>query len=143
MNARLICSNCVMDTSDSRITFDDKGVCDHCRTFYAKVLPNWHTDARGERELRAMVEQIKARGRGKDFDCIIGMSGGIDSSYLTYVASEFGLRPLVFHVDAGWNSQEAVNNIEKLVDKLGLDLYTEVIDWEEMRDLQLCGESSA
>jgi N-acetyl sugar amidotransferase len=126
-----------MDTTDSRISFDAKGICDHCRTFYSQVLPNWHTDERGERELRALVETIKASGRGKDFDCIIGMSGGIDSSYLTYIATEFGLRPLVFHVDAGWNSQEAVNNIEKLVDKLGLDLYTEVIDWEEMRDLQL------
>jgi N-acetyl sugar amidotransferase len=85
-----------------------------------------------------MVATIKAAGSGKDFDCIIGMSGGIDSSYLTYVAKEtMGLRPLVFHVDAGWNSQEAVNNIERLVDKLGLDLFTEVIDWEEMRDLQL------
>jgi N-acetyl sugar amidotransferase len=85
-----------------------------------------------------LAEKIKQAGVGKDFDCIIGMSGGIDSSYLTYVAKEhFGLRPLVFHVDAGWNSQEAVNNIEKLVDGLGLDLYTEVIDWEEMRDLQL------
>ena len=132
-----ICSNCVMDTSDSLITFDDQGVCDHCRTFKADVLPHWHTDERGERELRTMVETIKAQGQGKDFDCIIGMSGGIDSSYLTYVATQFGLRPLVFHVDAGWNSQEAVNNIEKLIDKLGLDLYTEVIDWEEMRDLQL------
>jgi N-acetyl sugar amidotransferase len=126
-----------MDTSDSRITFDANGVCDHCQTFRSKVLPNWHTDQRGEQELRALVEKIKASGRSKDFDCIIGMSGGIDSSYLTYIATEFGLRPLVFHVDAGWNSQEAVNNIEKLVDKLGLDLYTEVIDWEEMRDLQL------
>ncbi|BBJ00642.1 LPS biosynthesis protein WbpG [Ferrigenium kumadai] len=85
-----------------------------------------------------LVEKIKRAGVGKDFDCIIGMSGGIDSSYLTYIAKEtLGLRPLVFHVDAGWNSQEAVNNIEKLVDGLGLDLYTEVIDWEEMRDLQL------
>jgi N-acetyl sugar amidotransferase len=126
-----------MDTTDSAITFDGKGVCDHCRTFFEKVKPNWHTDERGERELRAMVEEIKSSGKGKDFDCIIGMSGGIDSSYLTYIATEFGLRPLVFHVDAGWNSQEAVNNIEKLVDQLGLDLYTEVIDWEEMRDLQL------
>ncbi len=126
-----------MDTTDAAITFDDKGVCDHCRTFFTSVLPNWHTDDRGERELRSMVEQIKVRGKGKDFDCIIGMSGGIDSSYLTHVATEFGLRPLVFHVDAGWNSQEAVNNIEKLVDQLGLDLYTEVIDWDEMRDLQL------
>lgn len=132
-----ICTQCVMDTTDSAITFDAQGVCDHCRTFRDKVLPNWHPDERGERELRALVQRIKAAGTGKDFDCIIGMSGGIDSSYLTYIATEFGLRPLVFHVDAGWNSQEAVNNIEKLVDKLGLDLYTEVIDWEEMRDLQL------
>jgi N-acetyl sugar amidotransferase len=102
------------------------------------VLPNWHTNARGWDELQRIVDRIKAAGRGKDFDCIMGMSGGVDSSYLTYVAKELlGLRPLVFHVDAGWNSQEAVNNIEQLVDKLGLDLFTEVIDWEEMRDLQL------
>ena len=132
-----ICTTCVMDTTDSQITFDERGVCDHCRTFFSQVKPNWHTDERGERALRALVDQIKAAGQGKDFDCIVGMSGGIDSSYLTYIATEFGLRPLVFHVDAGWNSQEAVNNIEKLVDALGLDLYTEVIDWGEMRDLQL------
>lgn len=137
MRTPQVCINCVMDTSDTRITFDSFGVCDHCRTFRNKILPNWHTDERGERRLRALVAEIKASGRGKDFDCIIGMSGGIDSSYLTHVATEFGLRPLVFHVDAGWNSQEAVNNIEKLVDRLGLDLYTEVIDWDEMRDLQL------
>lgn len=126
-----------MDTTDSKIVFDASGVCDHCLTFERKVKPNWHPDARGRAELQALVAKIKAAGRGKDFDCIIGMSGGIDSSYLTHVATEFGLRPLVFHVDAGWNSQEAVNNIERLIDKLGLDLYTEVIDWEEMRDLQL------
>lgn len=137
MSSPTICSNCVMDTTDSAILFDEKGVCDHCNTFYNKIKPNWHTGERGERELRQLVEQIKSSGRGRDFDCIIGLSGGIDSSYLTYVATEFGLRPLVFHVDAGWNSQEAVNNIERLVDKLGLDLYTEVIDWPEMRDLQL------
>jgi len=133
-----ICTNCVMDTSDSRITFDSRGVCDHCTTFYTKVQPNWHTDERGRVVLDRMVESIRREGAGKDFDCIIGVSGGVDSSYLTYVAKEdLGLRPLVFHVDAGWNSQAAVNNIEKLVDGLGLDLYTEVIDWEEMRDLQL------
>jgi len=126
-----------MDTTDSAIVFDDKGVCDHCNTFDTKIKPNWFTGERGENELRQLVQNIKASGKGKDFDCIIGMSGGIDSSYLTYIATEFGLRPLVFHVDAGWNSQEAVNNIEKLVDKLGLDLYTEVIDWAEMRDIQL------
>lgn len=137
MSKHMICSNCVMDTTDSQISFDEHGVCDHCNTFYSKVKPNWHTGERGRSELRVLVEKIKASGRDRDFDCIIGMSGGIDSSYLTYIATEFGLRPLVFHVDAGWNSQEAVNNIEKLVDKLGLDLYTEVIDWAEMRDLQL------
>jgi len=127
-----------MDTSDSKISFDTKGICDHCNTFYKKVLPNWHTEEKGRQALEKIVSKIKEAGEGKDFDCIIGMSGGIDSSYLTYIASkELGLRPLVFHVDAGWNSQEAVNNIEKLVDKQGLDLYTEVIDWEEMRDLQL------
>ena len=133
-----ICNNCVMDSSDSEIIFDEKGVCDHCNTFYAKIRPNWSTDKNGQKQLQQLVGKIKQAGKGKDFDCIIGMSGGIDSSYLTYLAKEkMGLRPLVFHVDAGWNSQEAVNNIEKLVDKLGLDLYTEVIDWEEMKDLQL------
>lgn len=134
---RQICTNCVMDTTDSAIVFDDKGVCDHCNTFYSKVKPNWHTDERGRAALDRMVEKIRADGQGKDFDCIIGMSGGIDSSYLTYAAKELlGLRPLVFHVDAGWNSQIAVNNIERVVDGLGLDLFTEVIDWEEMKDLQ-------
>lgn len=133
-----VCTNCVMDTSDSMIVFDENGVCDHCRTFHTKILPNWHTDENGRRELEKTVQKIKQAGAGKDFDCIIGMSGGVDSSYLTYLAKkELGLRPLVFHVDAGWNSQEAVNNIEKLVDKLELDLYTEVIDWDEIRDLQL------
>lgn len=132
------CANCVMDTSDSKIEFDENGVCDHCRSFYSHTLPNWHTDDRGRQQLERMVVDIKRAGQGKDFDCIIGMSGGIDSSYLTYIAkAELGLRPLVFHVDAGWNSQIAVNNIEKIVDGLGLDLYTEVIDWEEMKDLQL------
>ena len=93
---------------------------------------------KGFAELQTLVKKIKKDGEGKDFDCIIGMSGGIDSSFLVYIAKEkLGLRPLVFHVDAGWNSQVAVNNIERIVDHLGLDLYTEVIDWEEMKDLQL------
>jgi N-acetyl sugar amidotransferase len=127
-----------MDTTDSRIVFDEKGVCDHCNTFYGDVLPNWRTGERGERELEALVARIKEDGKNRDFDCIVGMSGGIDSSHLLYLAKEkMGLRPLVFHVDAGWNSQEAVNNIQRLVDALGLDLFTEVINWEEMKDLQL------
>lgn len=133
-----ICRNCVMDTSDSKIVFDADGVCDHCITYRRDILPNWHTDEVGARELAGKVDEIRAGGKGRDFDCIIGMSGGIDSSYLLYLTVEkLGLRPLVFHVDAGWNSQIAVNNIERLVDKLGLDLFTEVIDWEEMKDLQM------
>lgn len=127
-----------MDTSDSSIEFDDQGVCVYCNNFHHSIVPNWHTDERGEKELFKTVEKIKAQGKGKDFDCIIGLSGGLDSSYLTYIAKEkLGLRPLLFHVDAGWNTDQAVGNIEKLVDGLGLDLYTEVIDWEEIKDLQV------
>ena len=133
-----ICTNCVMDTSDSKITFDEKGVCDHCNTYYKDIEPVWNYGKGREKELSSMVDKIKASSKSKDFDCILGMSGGIDSSYLLYLAKEkLGLRPLVFHVDAGWNTQLAVNNIERLVDKLNLDLFTEVINWEEMKDLQL------
>jgi N-acetyl sugar amidotransferase len=133
-----ICKNCVMDTSDPKIRFDEKGRCDHCNTFHEKVLPRWQPNEAGRKILQKKVAQIKKAGAGKNFDCIIGISGGADSSYLTYVAKEqLGLRPLVFHVDGGWNSQIAVNNIEMLVDKLGLELFTVVIDWKEMRDLQL------
>lgn len=133
-----VCKNCVMDTTDSKIIFDDKGVCDHCRTFYLDILPAWNNGEGKEREVKAIVEKIKDSSKNKEFDCIIGMSGGIDSSYLVYLAKEkMGLNPLVFHVDAGWNSQIAVNNIERIVDALDLELFTEVINWEEMKDLQL------
>lgn len=133
-----ICTNCIMDTSDSNIVFDENGVCDHCNDFYQNVKPNWHPDEIGKTELKELVKKIKAEGKGKDFDCILGMSGGVDSSYLLHLAvKELGLRPLVFHVDGGWNSELAVHNIQVMVDKLGLDLYTEVINWEEMKDFQL------
>ncbi|WP_417583096.1 N-acetyl sugar amidotransferase [Pelagibacterium sp.] len=133
-----ICTNCVMDTSDSKIEFDEHGVCDHCRGFKGDVLPNWHPNDDGKAMFRAQVEKIKEAGKGHAFDCIMGMSGGLDSSYLLHLAvSEFNLRPLVFHVDGGWNTDLAVNNIQVLVEGLGLDLYTEVINWEEMRDFQL------
>ncbi len=133
-----VCANCIMDTSDSTIAFDERGWCVYCNNFHNNIRPNWHTDERGERKLLEAAEKIKALGKGKDFDCIIGLSGGLDSSYLTYIAKEkLGLRPLLFHVDAGWNTDQAVGNIEKLVDGLGLDLYTEVINWEEIKDLQV------
>ena len=134
----IICTNCVMDTTDSKIVFDKNGICDHCNTFYNSIKPFWNPNEKGNKELMKLIEKIKCEGKGKDFDCLMGMSGGIDSSFLLFkMVTEYGLRPLVFHVDAGWNSQIAVNNIERLVDGLGLDLYTEVINWEEMKDLQL------
>ncbi len=133
-----ICANCIMDTSDSNITFDARGWCDYCNNYHQNILPNWHTDERGAKRIAEQVEQIKKDGQGRDHDCLIGISGGVDSSYVTYLAkAKFGLRPLLFHVDAGWNSQQAVNNIEKLVDGLGVDLHTEVVNWEEMKDLQI------
>jgi len=136
--SRRICANCIMDTSDSNITFDSRGWCDYCNNYHTNILPNWHTDERGEAEILRQVQRIKHDGRGRDHDCLLGISGGVDSSYLAYLAKEkFGLRPLIFHVDAGWNSQQAVHNIEKVVDGLGLDLHTEVVNWLEMKDLQL------
>lgn len=133
-----ICTNCVMDTSDTQISFDENGVCDHCRGFKEHVEPNWFPNEEGERRFAAVVEKIKEDGKGRDFDCILGMSGGLDSSFLLHKAvKDFGLRPLVFHVDGGWNTDIAVSNIQSLVDGLGLDLYTEVINWNEMRDFQL------
>lgn len=133
-----ICTKTIMDTSDPGIAFDENGISDYYHNFHQNILPNWHTDERAEQELMKIAEKIKKEGVGKDFDCIIGMSGGLDSSYAVYIAKEkMGLRPLIFHVDAGWNTQQAVSNIEKVVDGLGLDLYTEVINWEEMKDLQV------
>lgn len=127
-----------MDTTAPHIKFDENGRCDYCNNYYDNILPNWHPDDIGETQIQSVISKIKRDGKGKKHDCLIGLSGGVDSSYVAYVAKvKFGLRPMLFHVDAGWNSQEAVNNIEKLVDGLGLDLYTEVINWEEMKDLQL------
>lgn len=133
-----ICTNCIMDTSDPEIEFDDRGVCDHCTHFHRVILPRWHTDERGARELQKVVDRIRKTGRKRPHDCLLGISGGVDSSYLAYIAKErLGLRPLLFHVDTGWNSLESVSNIERLVDGLGLDLHTEVVNWEEMKDFQL------
>lgn len=133
-----ICKNCIMDTSDKTIDFDDNGQCIYCNNFYKNIFPVWNNGKGRENVLLNEVKKIKKEGIGKEFDCIIGVSGGLDSSYLTYIAKEkLGLRPLLFHVDAGWNTDKAVGNIEKLVDGLGLNLYTEVINWEEIKDLQV------
>jgi len=126
-----------MDTSDPDIVFDECGVSDYYHNFQNNIIPNWYTDERGYKQLMEIAEKIKKEGREKDFDCIIGLSGGLDSSFTAYVAKEImGIRPLLFHVDAGWNTDKAVGNIEKLCKGLGLELFTEVINWEEMKDLQ-------
>jgi len=127
-----------MDTTDSRITFDENGVCDYCNDFHRRIEPSWHPDAQGEAELERIAARIRHEGRNKPFDCIIGLSGGTDSSYLTYLAkAKLGLRPLIYLVDTGWNLNVAVENIERLVKGLDLELFTEVVNWNEMRDLQL------
>ncbi len=126
-----------MDDSDPAIAFDIDGLCSHCRTFDLVTREGWHPDAEGSRIWASMLEQIRASGQRMDYDCILGLSGGVDSSYLAIKCKEWNLRPLVVHVDAGWNSELAVGNIEKIVKYCNFDLHTVVIDWEEMRDLQL------
>lgn len=133
-----ICTRCVMDSSDPDIRFDARGVCSHCENFDQEIKPSWIGGCDNNKSLIEMGEEIKARNKDKDFDCIIGLSGGLDSSYAAYIAVEkMGLRPLLFHVDAGWNTDQAVSNIEKLVDGLGLDLYTNVVNWQSVKRMQV------
>ncbi|MEN3030990.1 N-acetyl sugar amidotransferase [Chromobacterium amazonense] len=133
-----ICCRCIMDTSDPNIKFDVHGCCDYCNNFDTLIKPNWKNGLNSVHQIEKMAEIIRKSGKGKDFDCIIGLSGGLDSSYVAYIAKEkMGLRPLLFHVDAGWNTDQAVGNIEKLVDGLGLDLYTDVVNWDSVRRMQV------
>lgn len=132
-----MCCRCVMDTSDPAISFDAEGVCNHCHDFDNVTRRNWFPNEDGKRRLKDIVLRIKADGKGQEYDCIIGLSGGVDSSYLALKVAEWGLRPLVVHVDAGWNSELAVANIEKIVKYCRFDLHSHVVDWEEMRDLHL------
>jgi N-acetyl sugar amidotransferase len=132
-----ICSRCIIDTSDPEIVFDGDGVCNHCREYDLVAGRRLFLGEERQRRLEAIVARIKERGRGKEYDCVIGLSGGVDSSFLALKAVELGLRPLAVHLDNGWNSELAVGNIERIVKKLRIDLHTHVIDWEEFRDLQL------
>lgn len=132
------CTRCVMDTTDSAITFDENGVCDHCRNFDKSIKPYWNPNENRFAELEEIAKKIRKAGKNNDYDCILGLSGGADSSYLAYIAKEvMHLRPLAYVVDTGWNLNVAVENIEKIVKGLDLDMYTDVINWKEMRDLQL------
>lgn len=133
------CTITVMDTTDPEIQFDDAGVSSYVPYYERSIAPVVDPAQAGDRmpELEVLVDRIKADGAGKPYDCIIGISGGVDSTYLTLQAVNLGLRPLCVHFDSGWNSELAVDNIHNLVTNLGLDLYTQVVDWREMRDLQL------
>ena len=133
-----VCTFCVMDESNPAITFDANGQCNCCRDALARMAHEWRPNAEGAERLRLLAERLKLAGRGRRYDAMLGLSGGIDSAYLAHVAvRKLGLRVLAVHVDGGWNSEPAVRNIESLVRKLDLDLHTHVVEWREMRDLQL------
>ena len=128
------CTRCIMDTTDPAISFDVNGVCNHCLRVDQWKL-QWNPEG-NPKALEQLMETIKKDGRGKEYDMIMGLSGGVDSSYVAKLAKDFGLRALVVHCDTGWNSELAVKNIENIVSKCGFDLVTHVVDWETMRNLQ-------
>ena len=132
-----------MDTSDPEIRFDAAGYCSHCVDALSRLEKFYLPDTRGEQRLAALIAEMKTAGKGKPYDCIIGLSGGTDSSYLAYKSREWGLRPLIFHVDGGWNSEQAQKNVEKLAAWLRYDLHVHTVDWEEMKDLQVAYLRSA
>jgi len=132
------CSLSVMDNiADPDITFDDKGICNYYYEYLEAEKQYVLKGEAGEKKYNEIIAKIKADGQGKKYDCILGVSGGVDSTYLTYLAKQAGLRVLCVHFDNGWNSELAVKNIQNIVEKCGFDLYTYVIDWEEFRDIQL------
>ncbi len=133
-----ICSNCVMDTTDKTLTFDDNGVCPRCNEYEQRIVHWWNHGNGHEDELNKILKDVKKSGLGKEYDCILGLSGGLDSSYLLHLAvAKWGLRPFVFHIDAGWNLPVAESNVRKFCDKLGVKLHVEKVDFEEMRQMQL------
>lgn len=131
------CSRCVMDTSDPEITFNEKGECNLCTEFLEKRIYHKYNGEESDKALDQVVAEMKRDGKGKEYDCIIGISGGIDSSYAAYIAKQKGLRVLGVHLDNGWNSEEAVMNIKNITQKLDIDYESYVLDWEEFKDLQL------
>ncbi len=132
-----ICSRCVMDTTATEINFDDKGVCNFCQQYDNVTIKDLYVDKGGEERLNNLIKKIKKDGKNKQYDCIIGISGGVDSSYVAYLVKKvYGLRVLALHLDNGWNSELAVENVEHIVKKLEIDLSTYVLDWKEFKDIQ-------
>lgn len=133
-----VCKCCVMDTTDDDIVFDADGVCMRCKEYKERIEPEWNHGIGHEKELEILINKIKKSGEGKEYDCILGLSGGLDSTYMLHLAvKEWGLRPFVFHIDAGWNLPVAETNIQKVAKKLGVEVHVEKMDWNEMRELQL------
>jgi N-acetyl sugar amidotransferase len=132
-----ICSRCIMDVSDTEITFDEQGHCNHCDRAISLKTNKLPTYTEGEYRVDRIVSRIKEAGRGRAYDCIVGVSGGVDSTYAAYTVRKLGLRALAVHFDNGWNSELAVQNIERTLNCLEIPLHTHVVDWEEFRDLQL------
>lgn len=132
------CSHCVMDSTDKNIIFDENGVCNRCNEFNNNISKWWNNGFGHEIELNKILDDIKKTGQGKEYDCILGLSGGLDSSYLLHLAvKEWGLRPFVYHVDAGWNLPVAESNVRKICNALGIELHIEKMDYEEMMKMQL------
>jgi N-acetyl sugar amidotransferase len=137
MNKYRECIRCVMDTSDPDIHFDEFGVCHHCRRYDTLLASRVSSRENQSAELQKIVSKIRQAGRGSEYDCLIGVSGGVDSTYVAYLVKSLGLRPLAIHLDNGWNSELAVKNIEELLNRLDIDLLTHVLDWVEFRALQI------
>lgn len=131
-----ICTRCVMDSTDPNIVFDEAGVCNYCTDWLERIRTETYLDD-PVRNINTLVKRIREMGKGREFDCIIGVSGGVDSTYVAWLVKHYGLRPLAVHLDNGWNSELAVDNITRALTKLGIELYTHVIDWDEFRDLQM------
>ncbi len=131
------CSRCVMDTTDLQITFDKDGQCNHCVEFLNKRSKHKYQGKESDESLDRMIDAIKRAGKGNEYDCVIGVSGGTDSSYLAHIVLERGVRPLAVHMDNGWNSDKAVLNIKNITKKLGIEYESYVLDWEGFKDLQL------
>ena len=132
-----ICKNCIMDTSDPEIIFDRNGVCNYCRRYEERKSLFTPKAEDKSKLLNAMVDYCKKKGKSKKYDCIIGVSGGVDSTFVAYKVKELGLRPLAVHLDNGWDAELAVSNIRNVLKKLNIELYTHVLDWDEFRSLQL------
>lgn len=131
------CNRCVMDTSDVDISFDEQGYCNHCINYFDRIHHRMYRGDESDQELKQITQKIISAGKGRKYDCVLGVSGGIDSSYAAYICHKLGLRTLLVHLDNGWNSDTSVKNIKYIADKLGFDYESFVLDWDEFKDIQL------